>query len=189
MIFCSACLSATRTSDASAAVKIASGSRPAWSGDDVADLGDPPAYRDPEGTKQALGDAADGDPRGGLARARALEDVPDVVVVVLEDAGEVGMARTRPGDGDLRVAILGTRRHLLGPVLPVAVLDDERDRRAQRLSEAHTGPQLRRVLLDFHAAAAPVAHHAAPHVDVHRVDVDREPRRTTFENGCEARTM
>ena len=40
-----------------------------------------------------------------------------------------------------------------------------------------------------HAAAASVAQHAAPHVDVHRVDVDGEPRRTAFDDGREARTM
>jgi hypothetical protein len=59
--------------------------------------------------------------------------------------------------------------------------------RGSRRTDA--GAQLGGVLLDLHAAAASVAHHAAPHVDVHRVDVDREPRRATFDDRREARAM
>ena len=38
---------------------------------------------------------AGGDARRGLAGARALEDVADVVAAVLGDAGEIGVARAR----------------------------------------------------------------------------------------------
>jgi hypothetical protein len=172
----------------SAAAKIV-GIEPGVIGDHVADLGDPAPHRNAERPEQAFRDAPDGDPRRGLARARALEDVPHVAVVVLEDSGQVGVSRTGTGHGDLRVLVFGTRRHLLRPVLPVAVLDDERDRRPEGLAEPHAGAELGRVLLDLHAAAASVAHHAAPHVDVHRVDVDGEPRRAAFDDRREARAM
>ncbi len=42
--------------------------------------------------QQLSGDGADGDPCGRFACAGALEDVPDVVVPVLDDAREVGVA-------------------------------------------------------------------------------------------------
>ena len=41
---------------------------------------------------------AGGHARGRLARARALEHVAHVVVAVLERAGEIGVAGTRPRD-------------------------------------------------------------------------------------------
>ena len=48
--------------------------------------------------QQLPGDGADGDARGGLARAGALEDVADVVVPVLDHAGEIGVAGPRTRD-------------------------------------------------------------------------------------------
>ena len=45
--------------------------------------------------QQLPGDGADGDACGGFARAGALEDVPDVVVPVLDHAREVGVAGPR----------------------------------------------------------------------------------------------
>ena len=47
----------------------------------------------PTVAEQLAGDRADRDARRGLARARALEHVADVVVAVLHDAGEIGVAR------------------------------------------------------------------------------------------------
>ena len=49
--------------------------------------------RDAELVEQAARDGARGDARRRLARRRALEDVARVVAIVLEDAGEIGVAR------------------------------------------------------------------------------------------------
>ena len=48
--------------------------------------------------KQLARDRADGHARGRLARARALEHVADVVVAVLHDARQIGVAGPRPRD-------------------------------------------------------------------------------------------
>ena len=49
----------------------------------------------PTALQQLPGDRADGDARRGLARAGALEHVAHVVVAVLHEAGEVGVAGPR----------------------------------------------------------------------------------------------
>src|SRR5581483_3081219 len=141
---------------------------------DAADLRDPPHDADAERREERLREAADRDPRGGLARARALEDVPDVAMVVLERAGEIGVPGPRARDREIRIAILRARRHLLLPVPPVAVLDPERDRRAERLAPTDAGANLGFVLLDLHATAAAVAAHAALQIAIDRVDGDRD---------------
>src|SRR5262249_15266827 len=81
--------------------------------------------------------------------------VPDVVVTVLHRAGEIGMARSWP-----RHRLAGgargrsTHRHGALPVLPVAILDRQADRAAERQSPADTRGDVGAVLLDLHAAAA-----------------------------------
>src|SRR5207247_3880145 len=123
-------------------------------GRDAADLRHPPEDPDAEGGEQALRDPAHRDSRRGLARARALEHVAHVAVVVLERAGQVRMAGPRPRDREIRIPVLGPGRHLLLPVAPVPVLDPECDGRPERLAPAYAGADLDLVLLDLHAAAA-----------------------------------
>ena len=45
------------------------------------------------------GDSAGGDARGGFTGARPLQYVANVVVAVLDRAGQIGVARPRTGDG------------------------------------------------------------------------------------------
>ena len=66
---------------------------------DVADLDHAPAHADLARRQQRLRERARGDSRGRLARRCALEHVADVVVAVLERAGEVGVTRARQHDG------------------------------------------------------------------------------------------
>src|SRR5262249_46402837 len=142
-------------------------------GGEAADLRHVAEHADVEGSEQALGETAHGHPGRRLARARALEDVPHVVMVVLERPGEVGVTGARSGDRERRVAVLGPGRHLLLPVPPVTILDPERDRRAERLAPAHAGPDLDLVALDLHATAATVTLHPPGEIPVDRRDVDR----------------
>ena len=62
-------------------------------GGGAADLDRTPGNGDPESRQQGLRDGTRGDVCGRVAGAGALERVADVVVVVLEDACEVGMTR------------------------------------------------------------------------------------------------
>ena len=75
-----------------------------------------------------------------------------------------------PGRGRVTSARLGAGRafghlrldvHRLLPVDPVAVADQQRDRRAGRAAVPHAGEDLRAVAFDLHAAAAAVAALAA----------------------------
>ena len=96
-------------------------------------------HRDAERREQLLGQRADRDARGGLARRRAFEHVADVLEVVLQHAGEVGMTGARARDDGRLAAIGGIGRHPLLPILVVAILDDEGDRAAHRAPEADAG--------------------------------------------------
>ena len=70
-----------------------------------------------------------------------------------------------------RLRRLGWRlgAHALLPVGPVAVLDAQRDRRAERVAMADAGKHLDGVALDLHAAAAPIAALAPPQLLVNGV--------------------
>jgi len=52
--------------------------------------------------------------------------------------------------------------HRLPPVVEIAVLDPQGDRRAERLAKAYPRKNLDPVALDLHPLAAPVAALAAP---------------------------
>ena len=65
----------------------------------AADLDRATGDLDPELAEERLRDRAGGDVDGGVARRGTLERVADVVVVVLEDAGEVGVPRPGQRDG------------------------------------------------------------------------------------------
>ena len=52
---------------------------------------------------------------------------------------------------------VGLRRHHVLPVLPVAVPDEHRDRRAQRLAGTHAGQPFDLIRFDLHARAAAIA--------------------------------
>ena len=115
-----------------------------------------------DAAEQLARDGADRDPRSGFAGAGPLENVPDVAVPVLGDAGEVGVSGARPGDDRaIDAGRVGGRRrfdrHGALPVLPVLVGNEQRDRRAGRHAVADAAQDLGAVGLDRHAAAAAVA--------------------------------
>ena len=109
--------------------------------------------------QQPLGDGPGGDARGGLPRARPLEDVARVLSPVLEHPREVRVSRTRqvhPAQEFVVVHLRRLDRHRRAPVPEVAVGDADRDRSPQRLPEAHPAEDLAHILLDLHAAPAAV---------------------------------
>ena len=81
---------------------------------DGGDLGDVTVDADPERGEEAAGDRAGGDPRRGLAGARPLEHVADVVVAIFLGADEVGVA----GSGQMDLVDLGLDRPGIHPLLP-----------------------------------------------------------------------
>src|SRR5258707_9570718 len=99
------------------------------------------------------------------------------------------MAGPRAGDNLRRAAIVGIRRHLLDPVLEVAILDDESDRAAERFAEADTGNRPYFVLLDQHPATAAVAFLTAREVGVDRCNVDVETGGHAFDGRDQLRPV
>src|SRR6266568_402352 len=130
--------------------------------------GDPHA----EAGEELLRERAERDRDGGGARARALEHVAGVVEAVLERAGEVGVAGADLGELPAAARVRGDE---VLPVLVVLVPDDERDRRAEGHAAAQAREELRLVLLDLLACAAPVPLLAAGEVGVHLGEVHRQP--------------
>ena len=132
-----------------------------------------------------MASAPRGDARGGLAGAGALEDVTRIGKVVLQRAGEIGVAGTRRGDGLVlrRIALFDGKD--LGPVLPVVVGDGHRDGRADGLAVPDSGEDVRRVALDAHAAAAAVAALTAPELAADVLLIDRHAGWKTADQGDE----
>ena len=134
-------------------------------------------------SEQLPRDGADRHARGRFAGAGALEDVPDVVVAVLDDAGEIGVAGPRARDdrpidagASGRAAADSTAivrcqfsqslfgiSSAIGPPVVTPVADAAQD--------------LRAVGLDRHPPAAAVAGLAAAQLSGDGVEVDRETRR------------
>ena len=110
-------------------------------------------------TQQRFRQRSGGHARGCFARGGALEDVARVVKIEFLRAGQIRVAGARRGQVALRVfrafAILDRQRLL--PILPVAIFDAQRDGRADRLSVAHAGENVRLIFFDALAPAAPVS--------------------------------
>jgi hypothetical protein len=140
-------------------------------------------------------DPAGRDPGRRFSRRGAFKDIADVVEAVLERAGEIGVSGPDPRHrrGPL-VAVPGRGGQLRGvgvgqlldlhhprPVLPVAVRDEEQDGRPERDAVPDARDDLRGVVLDRLARAAPVAALAPPEIDAELLGGQAEPRRDALD--------
>ena len=121
--------------------------------------------RDAERPQKRLCESTRRDACRGLARAGPLEDVADVGVAELQDAGEIGMAGTRQVDL-IDLSVDQPRVHALLPVGVVTVLDQENDRAAEGAAVPDAAANDRPVGLDLHPPAAAVPQLAARKVGV-----------------------
>ena len=151
------------------------------------------AHLDPDRSQERLGDGAGRDPSRRLARAGPFQHIPHVGVAVLEDAGQVGMARSRERHGLPAPAVLlelglvdRPRAHRRRPVPVVAVLDEERERASQRAAVTQAGARLDVVLLELLAGAPAVAGLPPGEVGPDQLVVELEPRREARDDDCQA---
>ena len=78
-------------------------------------------------------------------------------------------------------------RHRNRPVLPVAIPDDHRNRRTERLAQAHAAEQLRPVAFDLHPATSAVAALASGELGIDvPCHLEGEPCRNTLEKSGQA---
>src|SRR6185369_8258432 len=130
-----------------------------------------------------------GDPGRGLARRGPLEDVPDIVEPVFQGARKIGVPGPDASDrGRPLVALAGGRSELgclvvgqpfdlhdPGPVVPVAIGDEQEQRRAERDAVADAARDVRLVVLDRLARTAAVATLASGEVDRQVIRPERQP--------------
>ena len=144
--------------------------------------------------QQRLGQGARSHAGGGLAGRGPLEHVAGVGEAVLLHAGEVGVAGPHLGEGRLGGAVLGPHRHLLLPLVrvavPLAVADLDGDGRAEGAAVADAADDRDLVLLEPHPRAAPVAEAAAGQLRLHLLRGDGQPGRpstmTTRARPCDS---
>ena len=103
----------------------------------------------PSGRRNAFASAARRHARRGLAGARTLQHVAHVGVAELHHAGQVGVPGTREMHL-LDLLVHGPGIHALGPVLVVAVLDQQRHRAAQRAPVADESLARGRAIEEVH---------------------------------------
>src|SRR5262245_20125409 len=147
-----------------------------------------------ESREQLPGQRSGCDARGGFARARAFEYVADIGVSVLDRAGKIRMPRTRtrhvgPFAAGRAFWRLGLDVHRLLPVHPVAIPDEERDRRASGHAMTNAAKDLRAVALDLHASATSVAALPPTQLRVERIDVEGQTGRHAVEGDDERLPM
>ena len=135
-------------------------------------------HADAEFAQKRLRQRAHRDARRRLARAGALQNIARVVKIVLDRAGQIGVPG--PGPRDRLLLVLGAldvlHRQRFGPVLPILVFEQDRDRRADGLRMPHAADDVRAVGLDLHAAAAAEALLAPPQLAIDGLERDRELR-------------
>src|SRR5262245_13352955 len=144
--------------------------------------------------QEAPADATDCHTRGGLTGRCALEDVAGIFAIVLQESGEIRMARSHSRHGALahlvlsraRVLALAWRRiHDLFPVLPVAVANQHRDGGTDGLAGAHAGEKLDGIALDLHASAASVSLLTTAQLFIDLAGQEGQPGGHTLEDGYE----
>ena len=170
----------------------------------AADLGRERPDLDAQLAQERPRDAARGDPRGRLARGRALERVAHVVEAVLERAGEVGVPGPDAGDRRGRACCRPRRAaassaassSLSGPTCITRVqFAQSRLSTSSRIGEPSVRPCRtpdrisRPVVLDRLAGAAAVATLAAGEVDREVVLGQGEPGGHALDHGAEHRAM
>src|SRR4030095_12822531 len=138
--------------------------------------------------QQLTGNGADSHPRSGFPCAGSLQDVSNVVVTVLDDTCQIGMAWPGPRhDRTFRAArirrLFGLDMHGPLPVLPVFVGDYEGDGRPRRQAMADTTKRLRAIGFDRHATPAAVSTLASSQFARKCGEVDLQAGRKAFQYG------
>ncbi len=127
--------------------------------------------------QQQLGERAYCHPRRRFSSRGALQHIARFREIVLQSSGKIGMARSRRRHALVFLRITRLHRQRLFPILPVAILEHHRDRRADRLAVMHPRQKVRPVGFDLHAPPAAKALLPAPEFAVHKCLIHCQPGR------------
>jgi hypothetical protein len=119
---------------------------------------------------------------------RTLEYVSQIVRVVLQAYGEVGMPGPRASESARTLLIRELARlgiHDVLPVFVVAIANQQSDGRAERFAVTHAGEDFGFIGFNLHAAAAAVALLPAPHLVIDEGRIDSESGRQALNYGDE----
>jgi hypothetical protein len=147
---------------------------------------------DPELIQQPLGHRTSSHPGSRFAGARPFEDVSSIETIVLEQAGQVGMARAGtgyPAAAQLTWWIGAFVGHHVFPIGPIAIGNEHGQGRAECLAGAEAGQPLDAVTLDLHAGPAAIALHPAGELAVHPFRRDRKTSRQSLDDGDKGLAM
>jgi hypothetical protein len=136
--------------------------------------------------EQPFGKGSGCHPGRRFPRARPLQDVAGIQPIVLEHAGEVGMAGSGPGDPPpAKLTGRGGRlvSHHVFPVGPVAIGDQHGHRRAQGLARPEAGEPLDPVPLDLHPGAPAIALHSPGELSIDPLGRDGQAGRQALDDG------
>ena len=157
----------------------------------AADAYDVAAQLDAGAAQERAGEGARRHACRRLPRARPLEHVAQVVRLVLEGSGQVGVARPRVAQAPPLAGLVRLRvgRHDVAPVRVVSVAHQQVDGAAERQAVADATQDLDGVGLDLHAPAAAVAALAAPQVRVDRRALHRHAGRQAVDDDGDSGAM
>ena len=145
----------------------------------------------PNSRQKCFGERAHGNARRGFPSAGPLQHVARLGKVVLDRACQVRVAGPRTGD---RFALVLATRYVFdgqgfGPVLPVLVTNNDRDRRADGFRMPHARDNFDPICFNLHASAAAEALLAPPQLAIDGVERDRYAGGQTGERCNEALTV
>jgi hypothetical protein len=142
--------------------------------------------------QKALGQRTSGNPGCCFPSAGALEYVPPIEPIVLQQPRQIGVAGAGPrhaAAAELAGRVRALVRHDVFPVGPVPVGNQHGHGGAERLTGTHPGEPLDLVALDLHARPAAIALHSPGELTVHPFRRNRDASRQALDDGDEGLAM
>src|SRR5262245_10790812 len=145
-------------------------------------------HPDAELPEQRLGDRPHRHPRRRLTCTGPFEHIAGVPEIVLDGARQIGMpgTRTRHRFAFFLTPVNILDRQRFGPVLPVLVPDEDRDRRSDGFRMPDPRDDFDAVRLNLHPPAASIALLPAPKLAVDGLQIDGDARRESGQGRNQA---
>jgi hypothetical protein len=127
--------------------------------------------------------------RRRLSSAGSFKDVSGITPIVFKHASQIRVTRTRAAELPAPLTATGgiwLNTHDFFPVHPIAIPDQERNWRTERLSSSHSGNHLHFVRLELHPRASAVTRHPPPQLQIDVFSDYRQSSGNSFQNRYES---